>query len=494
MSVTSAGVEVHGPGIQAAVSADGRFVAFASDAPDLVPNNANNRDIFLHDRATGATELISVALDGGEADGPSLFPAVSADGRYVVFESQADDLVPGDENHFADIFVRDRQMGTTRRVNLAPDGSEANDDSLTPSISADGRYVSFTAQATNLVSNDGNHARDVFLVDLTNGATELVSVASDGGQGNVDSGGLGAGGARISADGRYLVFGSFASTLVPNDNNNADDIFVRDRVAHTIERISVSTGGAEGNGHSMYGAISADGRYVAYYSAANTLVADDHNGMPDVFFRDRQTGQTTRVSGGTVGAEANGASRFPAISGAGNFVAYHSDATNLVPNDGNGSTDIFKFDTQSATTERVSVPDAGGEAHGNSTSASINDDGSVVAFQSLAEDLVQTDHNLSGDVFARGKPPVPVPTATRTSTPRPTPTPTPAVCHPSLVGDANGDGRVNSIDAALILQFTAGLLPSISPNADANQDGRTNSIDAALILQHVAGNLRCLPP
>ena len=497
VSVTSAGAEGHGPSTQAAVSADGRFVAFASDAPDLVPDNGTNRDIFIHDRLTATTELISVATDGGEANGPSLFPALSADGRYVVYESQADNLVPGDGNGYADIFLRDRQAETTTRVTLAPNGDEANDDSLTPSISASGRYVTYTSQATNLAADDANGERDVFVVDLTTGATQLVSKATDGTQGNFDSGGLGAGAARISADGRYVVFGSFANTLVPNDMNDSDDIFVRDRVNSTTERVSVSTDGVEGNDHSMYGAISDDGRYVVFFSLADTLVAGDHNGAADVFLRDRQTGDTARISRGTGVSEANGASRFPVISGDGRFTAFQSDAGNLVDNDGNSRTDIFLYDMQPAVTQRMSAPSAGGEAHGNSTTAAINGDGSVVAFQSLADDLIPVDDNLTGDVFARGKAlaPVPTPTTTRTPTPQATvtPTPTPGRCQASL-GDANGDGRVNSIDAALILQFTAGLLPSISPNADANQDGQTNSIDAAVILQFGAGLLTCLPP
>jgi len=491
-SVATGGVEAHGPSLTANVSADGRYVVFASDAPDLVPNNSANRDIFLHDRATGMTELISVALDGGQPNGPSLFPSVSADGRFVAFESQADDLVPADENHYADIFVRDRQLGATRRVNLAPDGSEANDDSLAPWISANGRYVTFTAQATNFVPNDNNHSRDVFLSDLTTGTISLISVATDGTQANFDSGGLGAGPAQVSPDGHYVVFGSFASTLVPNDNNNADDIFVRDRDGNTTERVSVSTDATEANGHSMYGSISADGRYVVYFALADNLVPSDNNEAADVFLRDRQTGATTRLSGGTGASEANGPSRFPAISSDGKHVAYQSDASNLVPDDGNSRTDIFLYELQSTGTQRISVPTAGGEAHDNSTFAAIDGDGSVVVFQSLGSDLVPGDANSVGDVFAWGKPIAPVPTATRTPTAQPssTPMPTPA----GQAGDVNGDGRVNSIDAALILQFTAGLVLSLPASADANGDGRTNSIDAALVLQFGAGLISRLPP
>jgi Tol biopolymer transport system component len=344
------------------------------------------------------------------------------------------------------------------------------------------------------VPNDNNHSRDVFLSDLTTGTISLISVATDGTQANFDSGGLGAGPAQVSPDGHYVVFGSFASTLVPNDNNNADDIFVRDRDGNTTERVSVSTDATEANGHSMYGSISADGRYVVYFALADNLVPSDNNEAADVFLRDRQTGATTRLSGGTGASEANGPSRFPAISSDGKHVAYQSDASNLVPDDGNSRTDIFLYELQSTGTQRISVPTAGGEAHDNSTFAAIDGDGSAVVFQSLANDLVPGDGNSVGDVFAWGKPTAPVLTPTRTPTAQATPTPTPEGCHPSSLGDANGDGHVNSIDAALILQFTAGLLPSISPNADANQDGRTNAIDALVVLQFGAGLLTCLPP
>src|ERR1700694_5878404 len=394
-SVRSDGSQVHGPNMTAVVSGDGRFVAFASDAPDVIPSNGANRDIFLHDRATGATELISVATDGGEANGPSLFPELNADGRYIVFESQAGDLVSNDQQNYADIFVRDRQTGTTRRVDQTPQGGDTDDDSLTPSISADGRYVAYTSAATNIVPDDTNRARDVFLADLTSGTTERVSVATDGTQGNYDSGGFGAGGGHVTPDGRYVVFGSFANTLVPNDTNNADDIFVRDRVSHTTERVSVSTNGAEGNDHSGYPSISDDGRYVVFYSSADTLVPDDHNHATDVFLHDRQTGETRRLSGGTGAAESNGGSRFPDISGDGRFVAYQSDASNLVPNDTNGTTDIFRYDMQTGETRRISAPTDGGEAHGNTILPAINGDGSGVAFQAVAEDLIPADDNLT---------------------------------------------------------------------------------------------------
>lgn len=497
ISVTTAGAEVHGASMMAMVSANGHFVVFASDAPDVLPDNGASRDIFLRDRQAGAIELVSVATDGGEPDGLSLFPDISADGRFVVFESFAGDLVDDDNQGFTDIFVRDRQEATTRRVNLTPEGGDLNNDSLTPSISGSGRYVTYTSLASTAVATDSNGDRDVFLVDLQTNITELVSIATDGTQGDLNSGGLGAGEGHVTSDGRYVVYGSFATTLVPNDLNGKDDIFVRDRLNGTTERVSISTEGTEGNDHSLYGSISNDGRYVVYYSSADDLVPDDNNGVADVFLRDRQTGETTRISGGTGANEANGASRFPDISDDGRFVVFQSSAGNLAPNDTDAFFDIFRYDMQTGQAERISVPAVGDEAHGSSTDPQVSADGSVVTFQSAADNLIPLDNNSVVDVFAWGKPPDvgPTETPTRTSTPHPTitPTQTPQGCPPQR-GDVNGDGNANSIDAALILQFTAGLLTSISPSADINHDGSANSIDAALILQFSAGLLTCLPP
>jgi Tol biopolymer transport system component len=489
-SVTGSGAEVFGASMMPIVSGNGRYVVYASDAANVVPNNTPNRDIFLRDRQTGAVELISVAHDGTEADGWSVFPGISADGRYVVFEAQAGDIVDDDDQNLADIYVRDRQTGATRRVNLTPEGDDANDDSLTPSISSDGRYVTFTSQATNILPTDLNQERDVFLIDLQTNETELISISSDGTQGDFDSGHFGAGEGRVSGDGRYVVYGSFATNLVPNDTNDHDDIFVRDRLKGTTERVSLATDGTEGDDHSIYPSISDDGRYVAYYSIATTLVPDDQNSQPDVFLFDRQTHTTTRVSGGTGKDEANGRSRFPDISDDGRYVVFQSEASNLVPDDDNGSADIFRYEIASGETERISVPNGGGEGHGHSTTPSISGDGTVIAYVSLAEDIVAGDDNGDPDIFSWGKPlGIATPTPIRT----PSATPTPQAC-PSERGDVNGDGIANSIDAALILQYGAGLLRSISPNADVNHDGSVNSIDAALILQYTAGIVTCLPP
>lgn len=492
VSVSTSGMQAHGASMSAAVSADSRFVAFASDAPDLVPNDTNGRDVFVRDRLLATTELVSVSSGGAQANRAALFPAISGDGRYVVFQSDADNLVAGDTNDAADIFAHDRVTDITTRVSVASDGGQATSDSETPSISADGRYVTFTSLASDVIEEDTNEDRDVFVHDRDTGVTELVSVASDGTQGNVASGGLGAGPARVGSDGRYVVFGSFADNLVPDDAEPFDDVFVRDRLLGTTECASLSSAGGVGNGHSTYPSISDDGRYVVFYSEADNLAPEDHNEVSDVFVRDREAGTTVRLSdvpGG--GGQGNGPSRFPAISGDGSLLAFQSDAANLVPLDDNGAADIFLYNLDAAELQRISVAGDGDGADGDSSFASISADGAVVAFQSNATNLVGGDTNGATDALAWGKPLV-TPTPTLTPTPSPTPTQPP----PALFGDVDCGGSVNSIDAALILQFGAGLTEALQcqEKGDVNEDGSINAIDAALVLQYDAGLIGSLPP
>src|SRR6266446_5737670 len=303
VSVASGGTEANGASLSSALSADGRFVAFDSAATDLVAADTNGvSDVFVHDRQTGATERVSVASGGAQADGSSGLigfafpPALSADGRFIAFVSVATNLVAGDTNGATDVFVRDRQTGTTERVSVASGGTQANNASRYPALSADGRFVAFQSDATNLVVGDTNGMTDVFVHDRQTGTTERVSVASGGGtQGTGNSGGFFAFPA-LSADGRFVAFQSDATNLVAGDTNGATDVFVHDRQTGTTERVSVASGGTQGNGFSAGPALSADGRFVAFHDTATNLVAGDTNGASDVFVHDRQTGTPERVS------------------------------------------------------------------------------------------------------------------------------------------------------------------------------------------------------
>ena len=398
VSVATDGTQGNGSSGSASISADGRWIAFSSYAGNLVRGDTNGVfDVFVHDRQSGATELVSVGLGGAIGNGGSYVPSISSDGRFVAFLSDASNLVANDTNGVTDVFVRDRQTGTTECVSVDLGGVPGNGpcDGEFPAISADGRYVAFQSLASNLVAGDTNGARDVFVRDRQSGTTERVSVDSGGVQGNADSGsGFRLG---ISADGRYVAFVSLASNLVAGDANGVEDVFVRDRTSGTTERVSVGVGGVEGDGRSLDCAISSDGRCVAFSSGATNLVAGDTNGRYDVFVRDRQAATTELASVSTGGALGNFDSQDPCISGDGRSVLFYSGASNLVAGDFNGVGDVFIHDRQSGTTEIASATSS--ESNDASQEPAISTDGSCVVFMSNASNIVAGDTNGAADVF-----------------------------------------------------------------------------------------------
>jgi Tol biopolymer transport system component len=405
VSVDSAGMQGDGYSKAPSISADGRYVAFESVASDLVPGDTNGvLDIFVRDRQTGTIERVSVGSDGTEANDMSLYPSISADGRWVAFLSAASNLVPGDTNGVWDMFVHDRQTGATERVSVDSAGAQADESSFSPpSISADGRYVAFQSAATDLVPADTNGVDDVFVHDRQTGTTERVSVSSAGVQSDAFSGFP-----SISADGRCVAFASLAG-LVPGDTNGHYDVFVRDRQSSTTERVSVRSNGAQGNGDSGVGiglTISGDGRYVAFASDSSNLVPGDTNAFSDTFVHDRRLGTTERVSVSSAGAQGDHSSgNSAAVSADGRYVAFLSAASTLVPGDTNGAFDIFVRDRRLGTTERVSVDSSGAQGNLDSdiSGLSISADGRFVAFASDATNLVTGDTNGATDVFVRDR-------------------------------------------------------------------------------------------
>jgi hypothetical protein len=282
-----------------------------------------------------------VDSSGAQGNFSSISPAISADGRIVVFGSFANNLVAGDWNFQADIFVHDRSTGITERVSVDSSGAEGNGNSNHADVSADGRFVAFESESTNLVAGDSNGVIDVFVHDRMTGITERVSVDSSGAEGNGPSGTFG--GLAISADGRIVAFESNASNLVAGDTNGVSDVFVHDRSTGLTERVDVDSFGAEANYGGSIPSISADGQSVTFASSATNLVAGDTNNAGDVFVHDRSTGFTGRVSVDSSGAEGNGLSGNSglAISADGQIVAFESLASNLVAGDTNGYTDVF---------------------------------------------------------------------------------------------------------------------------------------------------------
>ncbi len=405
VSVASDGTGGNNESDGAAISADGRYIAFHSDADNLVPGDTNGAsDVFLHDTTTGATTLISRHSEGSQGSYSSYGPAISADGRYIAYESEADNLVDGDFNGTWDVFLSDTATGTTTLVspghdvsygpaisadgryiaysslasNLVTgdtngsedvfvydtttatttlisrhtDGTQGGGNSFGPAISADGRYIAYTSWADDLVSGDTNLWGDVFLHDTAHGTTTRVSLHTDGTQGNNVSQNP-----AISADGRYVTFETFAANLFSGDGNGTYDVLLRDTTTGVTTLISAHTDGTQGDDSSQNPAISADGRYVTYTSNATNLVTGEIFGWGNVFLHDTTTGTTSLISRHIEGDHVPTSSA-PAISADGRAIAFTSDANNLVDSDTNDVTDIFLHVTPAAAPTPTATPGA----------------------------------------------------------------------------------------------------------------------------------------
>jgi Tol biopolymer transport system component len=406
VSVASDGTQGNGLSNAPAISADGRYVTFTSNASNLVEGDTNGgTDIFVHDRVTGETQRVSVASDGTQGNGPEVWEvwiasSISADGRYVAFSSLADNLVEGDTNGAFDFFVYDRMTGETTRVSVPScenGGCNGSPSPVGPSISADGRYVAFSYYYTG----------GIIVYDRVTRETTRVPISIDGTQvfinGDVRS---------ISADGRYMAFRSEADNLVEGDTNGAIDFFVYDRMTGETTRVSVASDGTQANGTCAFYAlapifgpsISADGLYVAFSSNATNLVKG-FTEYPDIYINasiyvhNQVTGETTLVSVSSDGTQANGCSWLHAISADGRYVVFSSDATNLVDGVIDGNTNIYMHDRVTGSTTLVSVSGYGQRAYNDYWGSSISADGRYLAFSSDASNLVDGDTNGVPDIF-----------------------------------------------------------------------------------------------
>jgi len=346
--------------------------------------------------AQGSTHQVSVNPSGESANRFSYQPCFSADGKHIVFWSTSNELHLGlsDFNGQPDVFVRHLESGFTEAISLDLVGNFPSGTSSVGSISEAGGFVAFESTASSLVAGDVNGQKDIFVRDLSAATTELISLTSAGVQANSTS--LNA---SISGDGRYVVFQSWASNLVPNDLNGWQDVFLRDRQLGTTICLSVDASGTPGNGFSTNPRISTDGNFIAFTSSSNNLIGSDTNNLPDVFVYDRILANLELGSRDTNGVQASAASGFPSLSADGRFLAFESVSNNLVSGDTNNSSDIFLHDRQTGTTERVSVNSSGGQGLGNSFAPSVSANGDRIAFRSVAENLVSGDTNLVSDIF-----------------------------------------------------------------------------------------------
>ncbi|HEY6547847.1 MAG TPA: Ig-like domain-containing protein, partial [Vicinamibacteria bacterium] len=384
------------------ISGDNRYVVFESEASNLVCSDPNfTSDVFRRDRASATTVLVSVATDGGPANHASTEPVVSLDGRYVAFASLATNLVAGsDTNDTVDIFWRDLEAGITKRVSVSSNGEGGDSVSHAAAISGDGRYVVFFSSARNLVPDDTNGVTDVFVHDVVTGETERVSVSSAGVQGtccrSVNP--------SLSADGRYVLFLS-QNRFDPAWSNNTEEMYLRDRQLGTTTLITPTTTNGLSNAGISSAQISPDGRYVTFQTSSTNVVVPDANGFNhDVFVRDLLSGITTLVSVASDGTQGNRDSFVPSISAEGRQVAFESWATNL-GGELEDDFDVFVRDTALQTTARLSLAPGGGEADGPSGTSSMSADGTAVYFQSTASNLVPGDFNNGNrDVFVHAPP------------------------------------------------------------------------------------------
>lgn len=414
VSLDSGAHEANAPSHSPSLSVDGRWVAFVSDASNLVPGDTNDEhDVFVRDTHSGRIERVSVASSDRQGNGPSLNPSMSADGRFVAFDSTATNLVPGDRNGRFDVFLHDRQSGITRLVSLRPDGAPLHGHSGYPVISGDGMHVAFESGAPDM--HPDRAQSEVYSWSRETGRVEWVSRGPRG----MASGSSGS--PAISYDGRFVAFTSAAPDLVVGDTNQREDVFVRDLNTNLTRRVSVNSAGGESNYDSDAASISADGRYVAFESMAYSLAGHDPlpdafprmfdplqaaspdvNSMVDVFVHDVVTGRTELVSVGQCGEQGTRESYGPSISADGTRIAFVSYADNLVPEDTNNERDVFVRDLARGTTTRLSLGNLGRQGAGLSYNPAISPDGTRTAFSSDADNLVADDHNRVGDIFVRG--------------------------------------------------------------------------------------------
>ena len=381
------------------LTANGRYVAYLSMAENLVvPSPAGgHQQAYVFDKKKKKVKLVSISSTGFAGDGDTSAVAISAKGRYVTFASDASNLVAGDTNGTTDVFVRDLKKGVTTRVSVGSGGFQSSLPSLDPTISMNGRYVVFESWNA-FVQDDGNGSLDVYLHDRKKNLTTRVSKAMFGQEPDGHSGY-----ARISADGNHVAFGSHATNLVLGDDNSASDVFVYHRKHDSIELVSPNLEGSSANGASMRPAISKSGRWIAFSSDASDLVGGDSNGARDIFVRDLKKDQTERVSVNTQGVQANGMCYRPAISPKGRVIAFWGPSSSFFPEDINGESDVFLFDRKTKELTLASASTTGASGNGKSAEPAVSIKGKYVAFSSRATDLIEGDSNNAEDLFLRKK-------------------------------------------------------------------------------------------
>jgi hypothetical protein len=388
-----AGSPNYGMSNQPSLSADGSKLAFSAVSTRFINDGVNTGfHILVKDLNSGNFVRASANSQGTAADAMSLYPNISASGRYVVYESFASNLAANDSDDEVDVYWHDLQTGETRLVSENNSGQSANGQSREAVVSEDGRYVAFSSLASNLGSNNGK--RQVYLKDMQTNTTSVISLSSLGAIGDGDSFAP-----AISADGRYITFSSIANNLDNLGAHNKYDVYLHDRINGSTERLGMATHGGVNNGQNGQASISDDGNVIAFISSASNLIDNDTNALLDVFVLDRQSGSIERIQMENV--QPNGASMYPKISNNGRFVAIYSSANNLVNNDNNGNDDLFIYDRFLKTLTLASIDNNGNQLSSNvDIIADINGDGTMAAFAAF-NSLDANDTNNTFDIYLR---------------------------------------------------------------------------------------------
>jgi hypothetical protein len=379
------------------ISGDGRYVVFASRATNLVSSDTNAKsDIFVRDRASSTTTRISVSSSGTQANDDSSDPRISNDGRYVVFASVASNLVTGDTNSAQDVFIHDMQTGTTVAADTNASGTLSNNNSEWPDISADGRFVVFDSVGSNLVSgiNPNGVGAQIFVKDMYVGAIKTLSVDGSGNEGNGASSIP-----KIDCSGNVVTFYSDASNIVSGDTNGHGDIFV-DVLGWSGDQLDNVTQSA--NNLAEYPAISCNGNVISYASGATNIVSGDANGYWDIFGYNRLTKSNTMISLTSTGAQGNDHSSYPSVSDDGRYVAFQSNATNfsIYPDGWSPSANIFVHDNKTGSTQVITFSQVStGYLTGDAGTPTISADGSSVAYVYGSNHLISSDTNGYIDIY-----------------------------------------------------------------------------------------------
>lgn len=393
VSVNAAGQQQNGFSALPAVSGDGRYVVFNSTSSNLVPGYSSTGSlIFRKDLVTGAVVVVSLNPSNVKENQTSSNPFITDDGRFVVFSSSSTNWGVTDSNGVSDIYRKDMATGDVVRASASATDAQANAASFSPAATGDGRYVFFTSSASNLVADDTNGFDDVFRKDLATGEVLRISLGAGGVQGNGDSTTP-----SIASDGRYVFFRSSATNLVAGDTNGVPDLFRVDMQTGTILRVNTSAAGAQADATTFGRAeVSPDGRYAAFYSMASNLVAGDANGKYDVFVKDLLTGAVAVATSSSAGVLGNANSFAPRISASGRYVTFYSSATNLVPDDSNALDDVFRKDLWTGELLRVSTNSSGGQGNSNNRDPSFVGENSIV-YTGGSNELVPSDLNANTD-------------------------------------------------------------------------------------------------